>query len=137
MIFRQVLHKIRLNPQKLFLIDGLGALISAFLLGVVLAQLENIFGLPQSTLYFLASIPLVFFIYDLYCYLNVKKDIGLFLKIIAVSNLIYCFISIALAFYHYHEITYWGWTYVALEIIIIIVLVYTEYTTAIKLSSKN
>jgi hypothetical protein len=48
------------NPKKLFLIDGLGALLSAILLGVVLVQLEYLFGIPKSTLYFLASLPCLF-----------------------------------------------------------------------------
>ena len=34
----------------MFLIDGVGALVSAFMLGVVLTQFDSLFGMPISTL---------------------------------------------------------------------------------------
>lgn len=63
-----------LNTKTLFAIDGLGALLSVFLLGVVLVQFESLFGMPKETLYFLAFLPCLFAVYDLVCYLNVKRN---------------------------------------------------------------
>lgn len=118
------------QPRKLFLLDGIGALVSAGLLGIVLVALEPVFGIPTSTLYFLAAIPCVFAMYDFYCYLKVDKNSGVFLKGIAFSNLLYCCLSIGMAFYHRAEITYLGWTYLFLEILIVGTLALIELRIA-------
>ena len=39
-----------LTPKKLFLIDGIGAVLSAFLLGVVLVKLQSLIGMPTNHL---------------------------------------------------------------------------------------
>ena len=39
----------RINPYKLFLVDGIGAMNSAVMLGLVLARFEKIFGKKAST----------------------------------------------------------------------------------------
>lgn len=136
MAFQQLIEKICLNPERLFLIDAFGAIISAFLLGVILVKLEGIFGIPLPALYLLALLPSGFALYDFYCFFRVKENIGLFLKGIAYINLSYCCISLGLAFYHYKKITYLGWTYVVLEIFMVIVLATLEFRTA-KLTLKK
>ncbi|WP_024770939.1 hypothetical protein [Aquimarina macrocephali] len=136
MVFQQIINKMVVQPKRLFLIDGLGALLSAFLLGVVLVRLESIFGIPAKALYILAFFPCIFALYDFYCYLRVKKNQKYFLTAIALMNLIYCFISIGVAFQHHQKITAFGWTYIILEITIIIILIRIELKTASKLASK-
>ncbi len=136
MIFRQVINKMVVHPKRLFLIDGLGALLSAFLLGVVLVKLESIFGIPATALYILAFLPCIFALYDLYCYLRVKKNQKYFLTAIAFMNLIYCFVSIGIVLQHYQKITAFGWGYILIEILILIALITIELKTASKLPSK-
>lgn len=128
------------NPKRLFLIDGCGAMLSAFLLGVVLVKLEGIFGIPPSTLYILASLPIIFAIYDFYCYRTDNVKLGVSLKIIAIMNLLYCCLSIGFVLYYYKEIKIYGLIYIFLEVIIIITLAILELRVAnelIKNSSKN
>ncbi len=137
MSIKQLIHESSLNPRKLFLADGLGAILSAFLLGVVLVELENWFGIPQSTLYFLAFLPCLFAAYDFYCYLKPPKKLGFFLKVIAIINLLYCILSISLAFYHHQKLTYLGWGYIVIEIMIVLILVYIEWKTANRLNSNQ
>ena len=48
MKFKDVITKAELNPKKLFLIDAYGAILSAFLFGVVLVKFEEIFGKLNS-----------------------------------------------------------------------------------------
>lgn len=136
-MLQETLKKLSIEPKKLFLIDGLGALVSAFLLGVILVQLESIFGIPRNTLYFLAFLPCLFAVYDFYSYHRIEKNIDSFLKGIAIINLIYCCISIGLAFYHHQSITYLGWGYIILEILIVIVLVYIEWEVAARIKSGD
>jgi hypothetical protein len=126
MKFEDLITKAELNPKKLFLIDGFGAILSAFLLGVVLVKFEEIFGIPTYVLYFLATIPIFFVIYDVFCYQKHLK-IGLLLKGIAVLNILYCCVSIGLISYHFSSITILGWTYVIVEIILVSFLAMIEF----------
>lgn len=112
--------------KKLFLIDGIGALVSAISLGVVLVQLEEYFGIPVSALYILAALPCLFALYDFYCYFKLKENLGSYLKGIAIVNLLYCALSIGFAFYHQSSITWLGWTYIVLEISIVATLALIE-----------
>ena len=116
--------------KKLFLLDAAGALLSAFLLGVVLVRLESFFGIPRSTLYFLAALPVVFAMYDFYCYYKVEGSLEKYLKGIAVVNLFYCGISLLLALYHIEYITIYGWVYIIVEIIIVMALALYELKVA-------
>ena len=112
--------------KKLFLLDGFGALLSAILLGVFLVKLEKYFGIPKSSLYFLAVLPCLFAIYDFYCYFKIEKNLEQFLKRIAIVNLFYCCLSIGFAFYHYQKITHLGWAYIIIEIIIVVMIAIIE-----------
>lgn len=118
------------NPRKLFLLDGLGALLSIFLLGIVLVQLETFFGVPRSTLYFLAFLPCLFALYDLYCHQKVKENLGFHLKVIASLNILYCFISIGLACFHYQQLTLLAWAYFIIEIILVLTIAALEIRVA-------
>ena len=112
--------------KKLFLIDAFGAILSAFLLGVVLVKFEWFFGIPTPTLYFLAFLPCLFTVYDFYCYFKATSHFDFHLKGIAIVNLLYCVLSLGLAFYHYQEITIWGWVYIVIEIIIVFCIAIIE-----------
>ena len=137
MKIKKFIEKAESNPKIIFLIDGLGAGLTAFMLGVVLVRLEHIFGIPPSTLYFLALIPILYVIYDIYCYNKAKNNLPKFIKGIAVLNLIYCFVSLVSAFYHRGAISMLGWVYVIIEIIIIIVIASIEYKISNKLTVKQ
>lgn len=108
-----------LDPRKLFLLDGFGALLSAFLLGIILVQYESVFGIPKSTLYFLAIIPCFFVIFDFYSYSSKKPNLSNSLKVIAYLNFAYCLISICSTLFHFNKITIWGWGYIIIEVIIV------------------
>lgn len=137
MNIKNLVEEIELNPKKLFLIDGSGAAVTAFMLGVVLVKFESFFGIPPSTLYLLAAIPILFVIYDLLCFYKGDQKLPALLKGIAIANLLYCCISIGFAFNHSREITMWGWLYIINEIIIIVTLVVYELKVANKLSLKT
>ena len=114
----------------LFLIDGFGALTSALLLGFVLVQFNEYFGIPISTLYFLAALPCVFAVYDFVCYFTLKTDLGPALKRIAIVNWGYGFLSLGFAIYHVDLITTLGWAYVLGEIGIVGALALVELRNA-------
>ena len=133
---QQLLIWINNNPKNLFKLDGFGAMLSAVMLGIVLVRMESVFGIPKSALYILATLPCFFSIYDLYCYFKVDKNMGTYLKIIAISNLLYCCLSIGLGMYHKAVITTLGWMYILIEILIIGILAIIELGVAKKLKQN-
>ncbi|MEL6718545.1 MAG: hypothetical protein AAFP82_07500 [Bacteroidota bacterium] len=122
--------QLKINVRTLFLIDAAGALLSAFMLGIVLMNLEHIFGIPPSTLSLLAIIPCGFAIYDIICYFKAQEKSNLLLKGIAYANLAYCGLSISFAFYHTSSLSIFGWLYIIGEIFIVVLLSRLEIKTA-------
>ena len=114
-------------PKKLFLIDALGAALSSFLLGIVLVKLESIFGIPKNALYILATIPLFFIVYDVLCYVLIKNNFGPFLKGIALLNVGYCGLSLALVYGHADAVQSLGWIYIVVEILIVLFIAKVEW----------
>lgn len=99
---------------------------SAFLIGFVLVHFEDEIGVPRSTLYFLAGLPVVFLVYDVICYFNERIPVAKMLRGIAIMNLLYCGISIGFLIYHWETISWWGWVYFEVEILVVGVLARVE-----------
>jgi len=123
---------ITLHPKKLFLIDSIGALSSAFLLGVVLVHFESSFGMPRKELYMLSIAACAFAVYSFTCYLLIKENWSPYLRIIAIANLLYCCVTIGLVICLHQQITTLGWLYFVSEIIVIVCLAFVELQTASK-----
>jgi len=119
-----------LTFKNLFLIDSLGALTTAFLLGVVLVRLESIFGMPPNVLYSLAAVAVGFMIYSLVCYQAVRENWQLFLRAIAIANLLYCVLTLALVIYFWADLTMLGVAYFFGEAIIVTSLALIELKIA-------
>ena len=115
-----------IHSKNVFLLDGIGAVVSASIMGLLVAQQVSFFGLPSKAAYFLAAFPCVFFVYSIYCYFNLPTDWKPYLKMIIIANLLYCFISIGVVFYHFALLTNIGLAYFILEIIIILIVVILE-----------
>jgi|SRR5690554_78623 len=130
MFFNQLYRWGKRNPRHLFLLDGAGALLSLFLLGVVLVELEIFFGIPISTLYFLSFFPLCFLLFDLFCFSIVRRSHEVYLRIIAFLNIAYCLLSIILSIVHYEIISILGLLYILIEVIIIGVIAGLELSVA-------
>ena len=124
-----MLTKITFPPKHLFLFDCLGALLSAFLLGVVLPSFQPIFGMPHKILYGLAALAGLFTIYSFWNYIWFKENWQPYLRAIAIVNLLYCGLTAVLVIYFRHELTKWGLLYFLLEMLVIIVLVVIEFRT--------
>ena len=119
------------------MIDGLGALLSAFSLSVVLVKLENLVGIPPDTLYGLATLPVLFAVYDYYCYRKGSALSGHYLKGIAVANLSYGCLSVGCGMYHAATVTLLGWTYILVELLIVGILAVLELRMADRSVSKE
>ena len=121
------------NPKKLFILDAFGAILSAFLLGYLLVELQSLFGIPAKILYILALMPVIFSFYDFYCITKKNNELGYFMKVLAILNFTYCCISMSFAFFHRETITFLGWSYLIIEILIILCLSTIEFIVAKKI----
>ncbi len=123
---QQYFNKLLLKPKRLFLIDGLGAFLTAFFLFAILRTFNEYFGMPQTTLVFLSIIALAFSFYSFCCFFLVNNNWHPFLRAITIANLLYCCLTLGLVIYNYPRLTFLGVTYFLLEIIIVCGLVFLE-----------
>lgn len=119
------------SPYQLFLLDGVGALVSAFCLGVLLVYFNALIGMPVKCLYFLAGLACCFACYSLGCYFLKPPNWQVFLKGIATLNFLYCLLSLGLMFYFFTQLTIWGIAYFIIEKVIVLGLVYIEFKMAL------
>lgn len=118
------------HPRQLFLIDSIGAMLTATLLAMVLARLEGIFGMQPAPLYILAAIAGLFAVYSMGCYLLKPANWRPFLKAIALANLAYCCFTLVLVFFFVPGVTAFGIAYFVGEGLIVGALVFLELRTA-------
>lgn len=129
-MIKHVASLVHRQPQKAFLLDGIGAVVSALLLVILLAPLENLFGLPAAVAQRLSVPAFLFAIYSLGCYFLKPTPWQPWLRAIAIANLLYCGVTIALLIMHRDSITPFGIAYFIGEILIILFLVRLELQTA-------
>ena len=129
-----MIDKITRNPKILFLIDGLGALLTSFLLVVVLTKFQDDFRMPMRILYYLSLIALVISIYSFSCHFLLIDRWEPFLKGIIFANLTYCCLTMGSVYYFYQDLSLAGVLYFGVELIIIIALVSMEFATLSNLS---
>lgn len=118
------------NPRKLFLIDAAGAILSIFLLGYILVELVNFFGIPLQALNVLVIFPCLYLIFDLFCILRRQLNIRLGLSVIASLNLFYCVLAVGSAFYFHDELTIFGWLFVISDIVVVMAVSIFELMVA-------
>jgi len=118
--------------RTLFLIDGLGAIISAVMLGIVLPRFEHLIGMPAVVLKGLTIAATMFAIYSLTCYAIQPKRWHIYLRTIGIVNLLYCAVSIGLVIYYYPQLTVLGILSFAVEKIIVFSLAMLEIKTSMK-----
>ena len=111
--------KWRLTPGRLFLLDGLGACVTAMLLAGILIPFQEFFGLPLSALEVLLLFAVVFAFYSLSC---------------ATANGLYCCLTAFFVIFYFERLTVLGLCYFLVEMMIILSLVFLEMKTAYKTS---
>ncbi len=132
------LIKYFIEKQKtLFLIDSVGAFMTAFSLFVVMQQFNEYFGMPKNELTYLSVIAICLCIYSVTCFLFIKGDFTPFIRFIGVANLIYCALIIGLLIKYYPLLTIIGTIYFLSEIVIICILSYIELNVAKRNKEKK
>lgn len=121
---------VHLKPKIFFLIDGLGAFITALFLSTLLKIYYTYFRMPQNVLTVLAIIAIFYCIFSFICFLTLKNNWRPFLLALSIMNLFYCFLTFGLVLFHFHHLTNLGIAYFFGEILIIMVLAFFEYNKA-------
>ncbi|WP_139793763.1 hypothetical protein [Reichenbachiella faecimaris] len=119
------------NPRNIFFIDGIGALVSAISLGLVLTSFQHLIGMPIHILYYLSYAACVFSVYSFVCYHLLPRNWRLLLKVIATANSIYGCGTVLLLFYFYNQLLFWGKAYFILELMILAFLIRKEWKTSV------
>jgi len=114
------------KPLWVFLIDGLGAAMSALLLLLLIVPFQSFFGFPSDAALKLSVLPFLFSIYSLTCYFT-KPSSTVFLKIIAVANILYCLLSLGLVLIYFAQLTIFGLLYFLVEKLIVVPLAIWEW----------
>lgn len=127
MLFQKFFQSLSANPRKMFLIDGIGAAVSALFLGILLNSFQEYIGMPEYILIPLSLIAAVFAIYSFSCFFFIKQKSPLFLRIIAFSNLIYCLLTGGMVVSFQDQLTALGFCYFLAEIGLILGLVFLEF----------
>lgn len=110
------------GPRRLLALDAAGALLSAVLLGGVVARWEALFGMPRDTVLLLAALPVGFLLYDLACLGTGRADRPAALLPIAALNAGYCAFSVGMMVRHAGALTPLGWAWFGGEVAIVITL---------------
>lgn len=119
------------SSRNIFLLDGLGAMFSALLIGVVLRYFNEYIGMPKEVLFPFAAVACIFAVYSLACHFNPPTKWQSYLIFITIANTIYCLVSVGFVIYHFENLTTLGRAYFFLEIIVIGLLVLTEFRLAL------
>jgi hypothetical protein len=121
-----LVDRLRQQPRLVFLIDAIGATVSAFFLGVVLTALGEYVGMPRTVLLFLALVALAYGACSIGCYSLRPREWRPWLRAISSLNLAYCGLTAALLVVFRARLTFLGATYFLLEILLIGALALVE-----------
>jgi hypothetical protein len=118
------------TTRQLFLLDGLGAAVTAVMLGVVLPAFEPAFAMPKRSLLALALVAASFAAYSLTCHARAAD--ARFLLGIAVANAAYCVCTLGLLVSLRGSLTWLDMAYFLGEIFVIATLVIVEVVVALR-----
>jgi hypothetical protein len=116
----------RLNKKNIFLLDGMGAMLSLLLTGLILPNFSDLLGLPPQVLFFLALFPFLYSLYSFGIYKFSKEIKPSYLLALIFANFFYCLISLFIIL-NLNSLTFWGVTLLICEILTIAIVIYLEY----------
>lgn len=125
-----IVEFLRADPRRAFAIDGIGALVSAVALGLVLPGFVDELGTTRPALYELAALPVAFALYDFTCVLLRSPRWRTALRLIAVANASYPLITVIVLRWDGVDLTALGYTYFAIEVTIVGALAILQLRTA-------
>ena len=114
------------NPKRIFLMDSIGAFLSAMFLFTILSLFTKEFGVPKKTIYLLLGVACIFSIYSFCCFCFFGKQWKVLLRTILIANLFYCLLTIILLAISGNTVTLLALIYFILELILIVCIALIE-----------
>lgn len=114
------------KSRTVFLLDGIGAALTAILIIAVLKPWNEYFGMPKRYLLILSIFAFGLALYSFSCYQFLKKNPRKFLQLLIFFNLLYIIFTFGLVINFYSQLTLLGLLYFIAEILIISSLVFIE-----------
>lgn len=116
------------TKNSLFLLDGIGALVSALMLGYVLPHplYYDLIGMPVGVMHGLATVAVIFAGYSLTCRWRIANYKPIWLKTIIAGNSLYSLLTIALMFIYSSQMTVLGSIYFTAELIVLVIIILIE-----------
>jgi hypothetical protein len=120
----------KLSAKKLLLADGIGAVVTALILTLVLAPYQPVFGMPTKILYPLAAVAGMFALYSFTSSFLIRQRWKPVMNRIAFANIFYCCLTILLVILFYDQLTLPGVLYFFAEVVVISILARLEWRCA-------
>ncbi|MFK8039500.1 MAG: hypothetical protein AB8B74_14500 [Crocinitomicaceae bacterium] len=114
-----------MTPKKIFILDGIGGLLTTLSFLAIILFFSSYFGLPNKILAVFASFGAVYGIFSFSVAFKAKKWIS-FLKTIVIANLMYGAITITTLLLYKELITKIELTYFCVEILVLSILIWLE-----------
>ena len=118
------------DVQRLFLLDGLGALLSTTVHGVLIPRYEAAFGMPRPVLYGLTAWAFLSMLYSLGHAWLVRPLPARRLRWIALANTSYAGLALGLIVYRWASLTPLGVGYFLAEIAVVLFLARLEFNAS-------
>jgi len=133
----KIINHLAEKTDKLFLIDSLGAFLTAFFLFVIMRPFNEYFGMPKTNLNNLSLTAICFWAYSTTCLVFHKRLSPTFITIIGCANLLYCGWIVLLLIKYYNQLSIIGILYFLIELAIIVCLSLIELKVASEIKKKN
>ncbi len=133
MHFNRDMWRSLLTIRGILLLDGLGALVTAGSVGLLLPALEPWIGVPAAALHVLGAVAVALATFSLSRHFTRRTTPGA-LRFIALANLSYCAFTVGLLVWLWPAPTAWALAYFGGEIAIVALLASRELALARKVS---
>jgi hypothetical protein len=124
----------KISPALVFLVDGLGALLTASFTYLLMTFFMDWVGLPYEVLRILALVALGMAAYSLSCHFFLKGNKRNWLNGIILANLLYVLATAVLILIYYDRIKLPGLFYFLSEFVVVFMLVRWERSIKIAIS---
>ncbi|MFZ1752044.1 MAG: hypothetical protein WAU01_17745 [Saprospiraceae bacterium] len=131
-MINELVRRLTTIPGFIFILDAFGALVSMAFLLCFSGFLHTYIGLPVDVLHTLATIAGGLFGFSMMCYIYVSSAYHVFIRGLAIGNLLYCGITLWCIIQNYSSMTYLGLAYFGLELLVLCCLVSIEIYVAKK-----
>lgn len=125
-----LVERLARRPRTLFFMDGVGALVTALLVGLVLPTLREHIAMPPQVLTALGLTALVLAVYSMTCVVLRPSRWPRYLRGIALANAMYCVVTAGCLLYFRAHLAIGDWIYFVGEIVVVGALVALEFHVA-------